>query len=83
MGMCFWPITDACALIQTQRPDAHLLLDFFQPTVDLCFSWPAIKMKYAVQTNGTINPLFNNESAQNSFVLSLDSRGHNACDFKR
>ena len=59
--MCCWPITAACTLIQTQRPDAHLLLDFFQPTVNLCFSWPAIKIKCAVQllTNySAVNPLF-------------------------
>lgn len=59
--MCCWPITAECTLIQAQRPDAHLVLDFFQPTVNLCFSWPAIKIKYAVQllpTTVLLNPLF-------------------------
>ena len=62
-----WPITAACTLIQTQRPDAHLLLGFFQPTVNLCFSWPAIKIKCAVQllpNYSTVNPQFKNESAE-------------------
>lgn len=69
MGICLmycWPITAACTLIQTQRPDAHLLHDFVQPTVNLRFSWPAIKIKCAVQllpNYSTINPLFKNESA--------------------
>ena len=60
LGIC-WPITAECTLIQAQRPDVHLLLDFFQPTVNLRFSWPAIKIKYAVQllpNYSAANPLF-------------------------
>lgn len=47
---CRWLFAAECTLIQAQRPDVCLLLDFFQPAVaNLCFSWPAIKAKHAVQ----------------------------------
>lgn len=83
---CCWPITAACTLIQTQRPDAHLLLDFFQPTVNLCFSWPAIKIKCAVQllTNySAVNPLFKKWKCRKIAFWSLQRAEHNARDLKK
>lgn len=84
--MCCRPIAAACTLIQAQRPDAHLLPDFFQPTVNLRLSWPAIKIKCAVQllpNCSTIAPYFKMKVQKNTIVLSLEGRAHNACDLKR
>lgn len=46
--MCCWPSTAECTLIQAQRPDVHLLLDFFQPTVSLRSS-AGLQLKLSVR----------------------------------
>lgn len=46
--MCCWPSTAECTLIQAQRPDVHLLLDFFQPTVSL-HSSAGLQLKLSVR----------------------------------
>lgn len=46
--MCCWPSTAQCTLIQAQRPDVHLLLDFFQPTVSLRSS-AGLQLKLSVR----------------------------------
>ncbi len=68
------------------RPDAHVLLDFFQPTVNLRLSWPAIKIKCIVQLlpkYSTIAPYLKKKVQKNKILKSLEGREHNACDLKR